>query len=118
MVSLETLGVDLTLSARFCVVETLGDLGSLQLSCGVVPQALCKGSGRHLEGHRLVERELTFVVCSPENRVRPSWRWLVFVTPHPSNVDVLPLKRKELRESHLHLRVFYYSVTSILYTCI
>ena len=58
VVSLKTLGVDLTVSARLCVVETLGVLGSLQLSCGVVPQALCKGSGFRLEGHRLVECEL------------------------------------------------------------
>jgi hypothetical protein len=27
--------------------------------------------------------------------------------PHPSNVDVLPLKRKELRELHPRLRVLH-----------
>jgi hypothetical protein len=40
--------------------------------------------------------------------VRPLWR------PHPSNVDVLSLKRKELRESSLVSLRAPLSVTSIL----
>jgi hypothetical protein len=35
----------------------------------VVPQPLCKGFGRRLQDHHLVEHALTSVACSPENRV-------------------------------------------------
>jgi hypothetical protein len=74
-------------------------VGILQLSCRCMPKPLCKGFGGHLKGCHLVERAQPFVVCSPKNRVRPLWRWFAFVAPHPSNVDVLSLTRKELRES-------------------
>jgi hypothetical protein len=44
-------------------------IGSLQLSCGVLPQPHCKGFGRRLQDHRLVERELSSVACLMENKV-------------------------------------------------
>jgi hypothetical protein len=56
------------------------------------------GFGRRLQDHRFVDSRLSFVASSEENKVKPLWRWLDFVAPHLSNVDVLPLKRKELRE--------------------
>jgi hypothetical protein len=44
-------------------------VGSLQLSCGMVPQPPFKGFGRRLQDHRLVESELASMACSPENKV-------------------------------------------------
>jgi hypothetical protein len=65
---------------------------------------LCVKVSCCLQGHHLVERELTFVACSPENRV--SFVALVaFVVPYLSNVDVLPVTRKELQEYILVLRL-------------
>jgi hypothetical protein len=72
-------------------------VGSLQLNCGVVVQPPCKGFGRRLQYHRLVNHELAFVACSPENRVSHCVVGGLYVGTH-SNIDVLPLTMKELRE--------------------
>ena len=48
--------------------------------------------------------------------MRASWRWSGLCGDHtPPNVDVLPLKRKELRESSLVSPRAPLLVTSILY---
>ena len=75
---------EVVLEASFSCKASSSSFGSLRLSCGVVPQALCKGSGCRLEGYGLVESEPS--LCgegSPENRVRPLWRWLTFVVTTP-----------------------------------
>ena len=83
-----------------------------------IAPTLCKGIGRRLQGHRLVESELAFVIGSPENRVRPLWRWGDLVRPpHLSNIDVPPLTRKELREYILvsSLRLFRFPTFTCCY---
>jgi hypothetical protein len=39
------------------------------LSCGESPNLVCKGFGRRLQGHRLVDRVPAFVVRTRENKV-------------------------------------------------
>ena len=64
-----------------------------------IAPSLCKGFGRRLQGHRLVDCKPAFVVRLRENRVSLLWRLGARVWPqYLSNEDVLPLTRKELRE--------------------
>jgi hypothetical protein len=64
------------------------------MSCGGLLSPCCKGFGRRLQGHCLVERELAFVACSVENRVS----LCAIRVPRLSNIDVLPVTIKELWE--------------------
>ena len=62
-----------------------------------------------------MKRGRAVVVLSPENRVRPSWRWVDLVRhPHPSN-ETYSLHQEELGNTSPRLRVFT-SVTSLLIT--
>jgi hypothetical protein len=45
-----------------------------------------------------VECELVFVVSSPENRGEPFVVLIFFVVPHLSNIDILRVTMKELRD--------------------
>jgi hypothetical protein len=49
-----------------------------------------------LKGHRLMECELAYVASSLDNGVRHLWRLLSHTTT--LQIDVFPLKKKELRE--------------------
>ena len=59
-----------------------------------------------------MKRGRAFVVLSPENRVRPVWRWLALRASHTSN-ETYSSDREELGNTSPRLRVFT-SVTSIL----
>jgi hypothetical protein len=79
---------------------------------------LCVKVSCHLQGHFLVEHGQSFMACSPESRVRLCGVGGLY-GPHPSNVDVLLVIRKELQEyilmsSCLHCGYFYPLLVSLL----
>ena len=68
----------------------------------------------HLDRHHLVEKWIRLCGGFTGEEGEAFVALVAFVVPHLSNVDVLPLKRKELRETNLTSRVSS-TVTSLLY---
>ena len=95
------------------LVQARVRLGALQLGCGDRPTTRVPEAT--LEGRRLVELEVTFTGALKGEYGEPVRRFeypcVVSISLH--NEDVLPLKRKELRESHRRVFVSI-AVTSIL----
>jgi hypothetical protein len=85
------------------IVLSLGASNSFVDAC---PKLIKVGSASR---NPLVESELG--LCGESLNRRIGWAFMALVRPLcqplPSNVDVLPLKRKELRESHPCLRVLH-----------
>jgi hypothetical protein len=55
--------------AQYLCVRSWWCCWELQLSCGACPNPWCKGLACRIQVHHLMERELAFVACSPENMV-------------------------------------------------
>jgi hypothetical protein len=58
-----------------CVVRVSWTCLEHRIKLWRLPQPWCKGFDGRLQGHNLVEHELPFMDCSPENRMMPLWRW-------------------------------------------
>jgi hypothetical protein len=81
-------------------------LGASNLVVDACPKIVKAGSALR---NPLMESELG--LCGGSLHRRIGWAFVALVRPlcqpHPSNVDILPLKRKELRKSHPCLRVLH-----------
>jgi hypothetical protein len=105
----------------FVVSSLRGFLGSLQFSCGCVPQSPCKGFGEFPQYHRLVERASLRGLLTGEQG-EPPWCWSTPCHHTSPTKTYFPSKGRNYGNTSLCLRSpllgYFFPLLAYLLTCL